>query len=104
MSHSKYKLAAALAIVLVVVAIAWRVVSAWNASYIAETESPPCQKCSALYSSTEIPTVTLDELENNLGRFKGKAVRVRTLFYHDAGQVNLYDDKGKLHAGLSNSF
>ncbi len=104
MTPAKYKLAAALATVLVVIAIAWRVISAWNASYIAETEAPPCQKCSTFYSSTEIPTITLYELENNLEKFKGKVVRIRALFYHDAGQVNLYDDRGKLHAGLSNSF
>ncbi len=44
------------------------------------------------------------EVKNNLDFYRGKVVRVRAAFHHDAGQVNLFDDacpNVALHAGLA---
>lgn len=94
-------------LLVLVVAVIAAVVSVWCVTRIAETEEPPCRSCVALASSTDIPLVTMCDLQSDPKKYEGKLVRVRTLFYHDAGQVRLLDDacpKLSLHSGLADSF
>lgn len=60
--------------------------------------------CAAIYAGSEIPSISICELKNNPGFYRGKVVRVRAAFHHDAGQVNLLDvacPTVALHAGLA---
>jgi len=81
--------------------------SAWRASRIPALEDPPCRSCAAFYSELR-PTVSVcDLIKTSVEPYEGKIVRVRAIFHHDAGQVNLVDDvcpSEGLHAGLANSF
>ncbi|HEY9402011.1 MAG TPA: hypothetical protein VIQ24_04920 [Pyrinomonadaceae bacterium] len=106
MFRFKFKMPAAIITFTIGVALASAAASVWKISSV-ETEKPPCQSCSALYSSAEIPVVTICELKANPENFMNRVVRVRAVLHHDAGQVNLYDHtcgNDGVHAGLSNSF
>src|SRR5258708_2818528 len=92
MFQFKYRLGAALVTFSVGVFIASAVAAVWKISRIAETEQPPCKSCAFLYTGLEIPSISICQLKNNLGSYRGKVVRVRAAFHHDAGQVSLLDD------------
>jgi hypothetical protein len=57
-------------------------------------EQAPCTKCRAVYSASEIPTIAICELTDNLTRYDGKLVRLKAIFVHDAGQTYLRPEDG----------
>ena len=57
-------------------------------------EQAPCKKCGAVYSASEIPTIAICELADNLTRYDGKLVRVKAIFVHDAAQTYLRPENG----------
>ena len=80
--------------------------SVWMVSRLGETEQPPCRSCASIYTSPEIPSVTVCELTAGPALYRGRMVRVKAMFYHDAGHVDLHDETcgGRVHAGLSNIY
>ena len=106
MFQFKYRLAAALVTFIIGVIVASAVAAVWKVSRIPQMEQRPCRSCAGLYASSEIPSIRICELKNHLEDYRGKIVRVRAAFNHDAGQVDLLDDTCPgmaLHAGLSDS-
>jgi hypothetical protein len=106
----KYRVVAAL-VALAVVLIAASVIildrKVSSITRIAELEQPPCKSCQGFYQDSEIPSISICEAKSNLERYRGKILRVRAAFHHDAGLINLLDDacpNMRLHAGLSNLF
>jgi hypothetical protein len=80
--------------------------SIWMVSRIAGKEEPPCRGCAELYSSSEIPTVTLCEISANPEQYRGKLVRVRAVFHNDAGAIHFFDSCGSggtMYAGIGES-
>lgn len=75
-------------------------------SRVAEKEEAPCRDCSEIYSSSEILTVTLCEISANPERYRGRLVRIRAVFHHDAGTIHLFDpcgSGGAARAGVAES-
>lgn len=104
MFQSKYRLAAALVTSVMGILFVSAVAAVWSISRIAETEQPPCKSCAALYAESETPSISICELRDNFVFYRGKVVRVRAAFDHDAGQINLLDDACPgvaLHSGLA---
>jgi hypothetical protein len=107
MFQFKFRFAAGLVTFTIGVIVASAVAAVWKVSRIADMERPPCRNCAALYAPSEIPAISICELKNHLEHYRGRVVRVRATFSHDAGQVNLHDDacpRSPLHAGMSDSF
>jgi len=105
MLRFKYRFAAALLTFATGILSALAVAAVSNVSRIAEREQPPCRSCAGLYRP-EVPSVSICELNNHFEQYRGKVVRARAVFYHDAGQVNLGDEacpEVRLHAGMSDS-
>lgn len=106
MCKIRYSVAASLATFLIGVAISCIVVAVRQVPP-PQLEQPPCRACAQIYATSEIPSVSICELRENLDHYRGKVVRLRAVFHHDAGQVHLVDFScrgvGAIHTGLSNS-
>ena len=105
MLQFKYRFVTALLTFTIGILLAFAVAAVSNVWRIVEVEQPPCGSCAGLYTP-EVPLVSICDLKSHLDHYRGKIVRARAVFYHDAGQVNLGDDacpKVRLHAGLSDS-
>jgi len=75
--------------------------SVWLISRVDE-EQAPCRSCATIYASqSEIPTVSLRELEGNEERYKNRVVRVNAVFRSDAGTVSLHDESGGTKGGFA---
>lgn len=60
-----------------------------------EVESPPCRSCSEVYaaSPSDIPSVSLCDLERAPKDYDGRVIRVSALVKHDSGYFGLGDGK-----------
>jgi hypothetical protein len=74
---------------------------------VPELEQTPCNACAHIYERSQIPSVTICELNERREYYRGRLVRISVVFHNDAGQVRLRDHcTGFLdsHSGFGDSF